>query len=259
LYQPFLSWWFQFFSTAEWLMLTASTFSSGILSWFFGPDFLAVTLLLFSACMVLTTLGTSFLAGIRAVRNKRWKGSKSWRGLFTVGSLQVFQPLARTAGRIKGRWHLRNSTSQFKDSDLLYGNLEKRDVWLRNLLEHMKSCGWVARPCNEWDDADIEVLGPGPYTLKLISVYEEDLQRGLHYVRYKIKARVKLHAPLMVGGMMAVLIGFTQALYLSPLAIPVIFILARFVKARKLMIQAVSQMAMECGWPIGMPRAKEYY
>ena len=123
----------------------------------------------------------------------------------------------------------------------------------------MKSCGWVARPCSEWDDADIEVLGPGPYTLKLTSVYEEDLQRALHYIRYRVTAKVKPHAPFMVAGMMAVLIGFTQALYLAPLAIPVIYVLNRFVKARRVMVEAVSQMAMECGWPIGMPKAKEYY
>jgi len=123
----------------------------------------------------------------------------------------------------------------------------------------MKSCGWIVQPCSEWDDADIEVLGPGPYTLKLSSVYEEDLQRALHYIRYRVTAKMKPQAPLVVGGLMAVLVAFTQALYLAPLSIPIILILTRYVRARKLMIQAVSQMAMECGWPIGMPKAKVYY
>jgi len=123
----------------------------------------------------------------------------------------------------------------------------------------MKSCGWVARPCSEWDDADIEVLGPGPYVLRLCSVYEEDLQRGLHQVRYRVTAKMKLHAPLIVAGLMAALIGITQALYLSPLAIPIVIVLRRYVRARKTMMSAVSQMAMECGWPVGMPKAKAYY
>lgn len=137
------------------------------------------------------------------------------------------------------------------------GDLAKREVWLNRLLEHMKSCGWVARRSSEWDDSDIEVLGPGPYTLKLTSVYEEDLQRALHYVRFRVEPKMKLHAPLVVGGIMAVLVAMTQVLYLAPLAIPLTFVLTRFVQARKQMVQAVSQMAMECGWPIGMPKATD--
>jgi hypothetical protein len=176
-----------------------------------------------------------------------------------VSLLHLLQPLARTWGRIHGQWALRRSALEFPDSDLLEGDLVKRDMWLGRLLAHMKSCGWVARPCNEWDDADIEVLGPGPYTLKLCSVYEEDLQRALHYIRYRVTAKMKPQAPLMVAGLMAALIGITQALYLAPLAIPIAVVLRRYVRARKTMIQAVSQMAMECGWPIGMPKAKVYY
>lgn len=143
--------------------------------------------------------------------------------------------------------------------DLLEGDLAKRDVWLHRLLEHMRSCGWIARPCNEWDDGDIEVLGPGPYTLKLTSVYEEDLQRALHYIRYRVTYKMKAHAPVVVAVLMAMLIGITQALYLAPLAVPIVFVLMNYVRARGLMVQAVSQMAMECGWPIGMPKAKVYH
>ena len=70
---------------------------------------------------------------------------------------------------------------------------------------------------------------------------------------------MKLHAPIVVAAIMATLVALTQALYLAPLAIPLTFILMRFVRARDLMVQAVSQMAMECGWPIGMPKARAYY
>jgi len=55
------------------------------------------------------------------------------------------------------------------------------------------------------------------------------------------------------------LIGITQALYLTPLAVPVVFVLIRYVKARTMMIRAVSQMAMECGWPNGMPKTEAKY
>lgn len=259
LYQPFLTWWFQIFSTAEWVVLTLCCVSAGILSLISGPGWVGSSLLGLTAVMVMLAAGAALLAGWRGVKMKRWRGVEMWKGLFTVSLLHVLQPLARTAGRIKGRWALRQSAFGFPESDLLDGDLAKRDVWLVNLLAHMKSCGWVARPCNEWDEADIEVLGPGPYTLKLTSVYEEDLQRALHQIRFRVTARMKLQAPLVVGGLMAVLVAMTQALYLAPLAIPIVVVLERYVRARKTMIQSVSQMAMECGWPIGMPKSKSYY
>ncbi|HEX5222808.1 MAG TPA: glycosyltransferase [Verrucomicrobiae bacterium] len=259
LYQPFLTWWFQIFSTTEWFALTFSTALSGVLTSWAGPEGLAMGLLALSGIMVFLSIGASLLAGWRAVIVKRWKGWDGARGLALVSLLHILQPLARTAGRIKGRWHLRKSPLDFPETDLLEGDLAKREVWLRRLLAHMKSCGWMVRPGNEWDEGDIEVLGPGPYRLKLTSVYEEDLERALHYVRYRVSVEMKLQAPLVVGGLMAVLVALTQALYLAPLAIPIVFILTRYVNARKLMTRAVSQMAMECGWPVGMPKAKVYY
>jgi hypothetical protein len=78
-------------------------------------------------------------------------------------------------------------------------------------------------------------------------------------VRYRITPKMKVHAPIVVAGLMAMLVAMTQALYLAPMAVPIIFVLTRFVSARNVMVQAVSQMAMECGWPIGMPKAKVYH
>jgi cellulose synthase/poly-beta-1,6-N-acetylglucosamine synthase-like glycosyltransferase len=259
LYQPFLTWWFQIFSTAEWFVLTVCSGLSGLLTWWSGPSLVGVGLLALTALMVLLSIGSSMLAGWRALQVKRWRGSERWRALLLVSLLHLLQPVSRTLGRIKGRWHLRKKPWSFPDTDLLEGDLVKRDVWLKRLLTHMRSCGWVARPCSEWDDADIEVLGPGPYRLKLGSVYEEDLQRALHNVRYRVTARMKPQAPLTVAALMAALVGITQALYLAPLALPIIVVLWRYVGARKKMTQAVSQMAMECGWPVGMPKAKVYY
>jgi glycosyltransferase involved in cell wall biosynthesis len=259
LYQPFLTWWFQIFSTAEWVVLTGCSFLSGLLAWWTGPAWVETGLLGMAGLMMILSAGASLLAGWRAVRVKHWQGWDRWRGLVMVSLLHLLQPLARSVGRIQGRLALRHSALEFPDTDLLEGDLVKRDVWLRRLLAHMKSCGWIAQPCNEWDDADIEVLGPGPYTLKLCSVYEEDLQRALHHIRYRVTVKMKLHAPLVVGGLMALLIGITQALYLAPLALPIVVVLHRYVRARKTMTQAVSQMAMECGWPVGMPKAKVYY
>jgi hypothetical protein len=77
-------------------------------------------------------------------------------------------------------------------------------------------------------------------------------------LRYRITVKTKPYAPIVVAALMAALVGITQALYLAPLAVPVIFVLTRYVRARKLMLRAVSQMAMDCGWPIGMPRATDH-
>jgi glycosyltransferase involved in cell wall biosynthesis len=259
LYQPFLTWWYQIFSTAEWLGLTGCTMASGLLTQAFGPPWLGCGLLGLATAMLLLSATTALLAGWRAVEQKRWSGSQCWRGLALVSLLHLWQPLARAAGRMKGIWHLRNERWEYPDADLLYGNLAKRERWLQHLLAHMKSCGWIARPCNEWDTGDIEVLGPGPYRLKLTSVYEEVLERGEHYIRFRVTTTTKAYAPCVVALLMAMLTGITQALYLAPLALPIVLILYHFVRARKTMIQAGSQMARDCGWPLGMPRAKANY
>ncbi len=258
LYQPFMTWWFQIFTTTEWLVMAGCSLLSGILACFYGPDWVSSAFLALGTILAALGTGAGLLAGWRGAQRKGWKGWKRWRGLLTIGLLHLLQPLARSAGRVKGRWRLRKTQSPFLETGLLYGNLAKRDVWLRHLLAHMRSCGWMARACNEWDDADIEVLGPGPYRLKLSSVYEEILEHASHYIRYRVEVRMKPQAPLMVAFLMALLVGLTQVLYLAPMAIPIVAVLRRYVQARKTMTQAVSQMAMECGWPIGMPKATKY-
>ena len=259
LYQPFVTWWFQIFSTAEWLVLIFCSFASSGLTFLAGPRWLGVLMLSVGIVMSLFSAGTSLLAGVRAAKNKRWRGGKLWRGSLVISLLHLLQPLARTVGRIKGRWQTRESPYTFPETDVLFGDLAKRDVWMKRLLQHMKSCGWQAEPSGEWDNADIDVLGPGPYRLQLCSVYEEDLERARHFIRYRVTVKMKPHAPLVVAGLMALLIGLTQVLQLAPLAIPIVVILYRYVRARKTMITAVSQMATECGWPLGMPNAKKYY
>src|SRR5207237_4632625 len=135
------------------------------------------------------------------------EGRKAWGGLGLVCLLHILQPVARVAGRVQGRWRLRKEPIEFPEVELLTGDLTKRDIWLHRLVAHMQSCGWMAGGCGEWDDADIEILGPGPYTLKLTSVYEEHLEHARHYVRFRVEAKMKLQAPLVVAGLMAALIG----------------------------------------------------
>jgi glycosyltransferase involved in cell wall biosynthesis len=259
LYQPFMTWWFMIFSTAEWYVLTICSALSAVLSLGMEHQAIGLGLLAVTVMMVLLTVGTALLAGWRALLVKQWKGWYGWCGLAVVSWLHIVQPMARTLGRIKGRWHLRNDELDFPETELLAGSLSKREVWMQRLLVHMKSCGWMVQPCGEWDDGDIEVLGPGPYQLKLSSVYEEILERGGHYLRYRVTAKMKPHAPFVVAGLMATLVALTQALYLAPLAAPIVLILTRYVRARKGMARSVSQMAMDCGWPVGMPKSKIEY
>jgi glycosyltransferase involved in cell wall biosynthesis len=259
LYQPFMTWWFQIFSTAEWLGLTGCSLASGLLAYSFGPVWVGHALVGVAGLMSVLSIAAALLAGWRGVSQKRWEGGLRWRGLVLISLLHLLQPLARAAGRLKGVWHLRKDKWEYPDTELLYGNLDKRERWLRRLLAHMEECGWRARACNEWDDGDIEILGPGPYRLKVTSVYEEVLERSQHYIRYRVTAKTKPYAPLVIAFLMAVLIAITQALYLSPLALPIAMVVYHFARARKTMLQAVSQMAMDCGWPVGMSKARANY
>jgi len=91
-------------------------------------------------------------------------------------------------GRLKGWWHARRTPNEFAADQRLYGNLTQREAWLNRLEEHLNACGWIARPSCSWDEADLDVLGPGPYRLQLTSVYEENIEESRHFVRYRITA-----------------------------------------------------------------------
>ncbi|HEY2253510.1 MAG TPA: hypothetical protein VGH74_20690, partial [Planctomycetaceae bacterium] len=141
----------------------------------------------------------------------------------------------------------------------LYGNLTQREAWLESLQEHLRSCGWVAAECHEWDDADLEILGPGPYTARLCSLYEEDLENARYYVRYRITARPKAVLPfviLVLAGALGVCLS-TPVFW--PLAIPALYALRLVTVAKRSMIRAVSQLAIDCGEALGMTRVEDPY
>jgi len=127
LYQPFLTWWFQIFSTAEWSLLTTCTALSGLLALRFGPNWISFCLWGLTGLMMLLSIGTCSLAGWRATNVKQWTGWNRWKGLFIVTALHLVQPIARFAGRIKGRWELRNNPLDFPATEVLAGDLMKRE------------------------------------------------------------------------------------------------------------------------------------
>ena len=70
LYQPFLTWWFQIFSTVEWLGITACTFAAGLLAHAFGPGWVADLLVILTVLMSTLSLGAALLASWRGVTQK---------------------------------------------------------------------------------------------------------------------------------------------------------------------------------------------
>jgi hypothetical protein len=129
---------------------------------------------------------------------------------------------------------------------------------LRHLEKHLHNCGWIAKTNSDWEDFDVEVEGPGPVRLKLISVYEEDLERAQHYVRYRVETKWK-PSYLLKSVLLAGLFGLCLSkIYLLPLALPLGFALFRLARARRIQSDAFSQLAMECAEPLGMVPVKDY-
>jgi GT2 family glycosyltransferase len=254
IYQPFPIWWFQIFTTAEWQALSVCVLGAAMLSMVSWSPW---TIVLGPLLLVLwaLTAGAAAIPAIHAAREKRAHGWQWWQTFAAVMGLHLMQPLARGWGRLKGWWAVRKLPGLYCQEQRLYGNLTQRDEWLNRLPKHMASCGWVARLGSEWDDADLEVLGPGPYSLRLFSVYEEDLTHGQHYVRFRVEPRIKGWSIVVAGAIIAVLIAMALNPPLWPLLLPVGGLLWLMYRARGMMTAAVAQLAEEMGAPLGMTKA----
>lgn len=253
IYQPIRAWWFQICTTAEWQFMAASLLVSSCLA-FWWASAAAWYLILLSGAMLIATLSAASVPALHSVDRKGWKGTRFWAALLLITGLDILQPLARAWGRMRGRWDLAEPIPAFPAEQRLHGNLSQRERWLNRLQEHLQACGWTCRPTCDWGKADLDILGPGPYALQLCSTCEEDLERGAHYVRYRIEARAKPMLPLLVMALLAPLGALYGAPYLAPLALPSLIALKLVLQARRFMIRAVSQLAIECGEPLGMSR-----
>jgi hypothetical protein len=253
IYQPFQTWWFQIFTTAEWHVLTLAVLLAAVSSCWYNVLLAAGA---FSAALAMlgVTLAAAAIPAIHAVNAKPWKNRKRWQGGCLVMFLHLLQPIARTVGRVRGWWATRKLPPLHTSERQLWGNLSQRDDWLHWLPDHLANCGWLSRPCTDWDDDDIEVLGPGPYTLRLRSVYEEDLEHGYHFVRYRVTSRAK---PIAIGlwAFLIMLLGtFVAIPTFAPLAIPVVGLMWLLWHSRDMMTAAVSQLAEEAATPFAMTR-----
>lgn len=256
IYQPFLTWWFQIFTTAEWQLLCFSVLASGMLA-LAAARVACIPLLIAAAAMFAATAAAAAVPALHAGATKGWRGGQLWTGRLLVGGLHILQPLARAQGRIRGWWQTRGADCHFPAEQRLYGNLAQREQWLESLQRHLGDCGWICRPTCEWGEADLDVLGPGPYRLQLCSLYEEILEKGAHYVRYRVTARPRPFVWPLAGILAALLASLCAAPYLLPLAAPLTIALRCLLTAKRGMIEAVSQLAEECGKPLGMVRVEE--
>jgi hypothetical protein len=251
IYQPFLNWWFQIFTTVEWQGLTAGILLTGILGLILSRP-AAVLPLGIGAAMLLLALGSAVLCAAHSGHRKAWRGATRWRATMVVAWLHLAQPLARAWGRFAGWWSLRKADAAFPATQRLYGNLRQREQLLEGLQKHLHACGWVVTPASEWGEHDLEIPGPGPYRLSLTTVYEDDVAHAVHYVRYRVTAKIKPLTPLLVVLIALALAGTLAQPWLWPLAPPVALLLRKFVAARTTMIEAISQLTAEYGAAIGM-------
>ena len=256
LYQPFLTWWFQIFTTAEWYLAEFCVLLVAILAWSVNIGLSAGALAVLTA-MLLVTLSSAAIPGVLAGRSKKWRGVQLWQGWAIVTGLHLVQPVARTLGRIRGARTTRPLPEQFPAQQRLYGNLTQRESWLEALQKQLLECGWVVVECHEWAEADLEILGPGPYTARLCSLYEEDLENGRYFVRYRVTASPKFVQPVLVLALVACLAFCLWTPALWPLAVPALVALWLVWSAKQSMIRAVSQLAIDCGAALGMSRVED--
>jgi O-antigen biosynthesis protein len=255
-YQPFLNWWIQIFTAIEWQVLTWGLLLSGALGLAIAGAGTAVAFALGGAMLTLS-IASAILCARHSCYRKPWRGAARLRGTALVAWLHFVQPLARARGRLRGWWAERGTSYRYPASQRLYGNLWQRTQLLEGLQEHLRMCGWVSRPADEWSEHDLEIPGPGPYRLFLTTVYEDDVAHSVHYVRYRITAKMKWIAPVALAGIVLGLAGIAAAPAFLPLAPALFFIGRKFLTAKRAMINAISQLTAEYAGVLGMTKAQD--
>jgi glycosyltransferase involved in cell wall biosynthesis len=259
IYQPALTPWFQTATSAEWQLVSWIATLSGLLSAWRGPSWAAYTFLAVGALLQAVTVLFVLAAGLYAQKQRRWKGLRAILGPLLVSYLHTAQPIARAWGRVQGWMHLREEPADFPAVERVWGNLGQRDRWLRHLCDHLNACGWVARPATEWDDYDLEILGPGPFRATFEAAAEENLVKSNHWVRFRIRAYAKTGA--VIGSL--VLLAALASLFLVPslllLALPLVYMLRVYLAGKRRLIQAISQCALESAAALNMPRVERIY
>jgi cellulose synthase/poly-beta-1,6-N-acetylglucosamine synthase-like glycosyltransferase len=256
LYQPFSARWLQIFTNAEWQLVAYCCVASGALA-ILVSHFAWLICLGAGVSMLTISAMVALIPGIEAAQAKKWQASRRWMGIAVVAFLHIAQPLARVFGFVRGWWRTRNQRLELKPAYRVWGNMAQRSLWLEHFQEYLASCGWRCRASHEWDSADIDILGPGPFRLQFFSVYEERLERGFHMVRFRLATRPKLILFLLWIIVAILLAAITLHWYLFPFVIPIGLVLLGLLRARRHMLSAISQLALECAESLGMSRVVE--
>jgi GT2 family glycosyltransferase len=257
LYQPFPTWWFQVFMTAEWQLTSFCLLAAGLLV---IPTGQLWGLALLAVCGLMASLacGAAATAGWYACREKKWRGWDAWSGAGLVAFLHLAQPLARAYGQLAGWWRSRKSPRHWPTEQTIWGNLDQRERWLNRLAERARQYGWDCQVGCSWGTYDLQMVGPGPCLGFLQSVAEERLEKGWFQVRFRVFARVKPAAAVLTVALLATLPLFAMAPRALPLTLPLAMALRTLLRAKSSMTESFSQLAMESAEAIGMSSAKGY-
>jgi hypothetical protein len=259
MYQPQVSSWLTLFKSIEWQMLFLCVILSGALGVLAGGP--AGWLLLPGLAGLLFSGLAALYTGVEAsrIRADQWTSVQRIQGTLLIALLNLFQPWARFQGRIKGTLQLWKSRRRYPEDQRLWGNMDQRDRWLRLLEKHLRGCGWRCEPSGEWETSDLVVRGPGFYEVRLVSVYEEVLHRGFHWVRFRLEGKRRstyyLGAALVAAGMTLIAL----APPLLPLALPLAAFALLLARSRRHTFNAISQAALECGIALEMPEVDPHY
>ena len=252
MYQPGISSWMTLFKSIEWQIFFLCVFLSGVLGLMNGSP---VQWLIFPGLSGLALAGFSAVCsgvGAAQLRRDQWTPFERLKGMCLISFLHLAQPWARFKGRIQGIRQLWAGRRKYPEIQRLWGNLYQRDLWLRLMRKQLRFCGWVCEPGGEWDDCDQIVYGPGFHNVRLVSVYEEVLQLGLHRVRYRVDSSPR---PSFYIGILVVLAGITLLAFMPlalPMAIPLGALACILATSRRHVLNAISQSALECGQALEM-------
>jgi GT2 family glycosyltransferase len=257
IYQPFPTWFFQVFLTAEWQLTALCVLASALLAAPRSP-WLCLGMLVAFCLMALLAASGAATAGWFACQQKKWRGWDAWRGGALVAFLHLAQPVVRAAGQVLGSWETRGRHERWPAEQHVWGNMEQRERWLHRLADHIRCCGWKCREGCAWGPHDLEVLGPGPRKLYLSSVTEERLDKGWFQLRFRVTSRIKPTAVLLIAGLLSTAPAFGLMPHLLPLALPLLVALHTLLRAKAGMTAAISQLAMQSAQAMGMTDAKGY-
>ena len=254
-YHPFSDSRLAFSTIAEWQLFVLSLLAGGLIGAFSGSPLGPLMLVLGLACGSVTLLVIS-LAGLRAVRLKKWTGRHRLLGFFTVAFLHLAQPAVRGFGRLKAWWHLRRRASRFSDKGYVMGGLEQREPWLELMHRNFRTCGWISRISDDWESSDLHIAGPGPVCADFISTYEVGKQPGEQFLRFQVKPRLKWWAWGLTGAVSALILASFSTPFTAPLSIPLALFLRSLFWSRGHMGSVVSHIAVECGEALGMKEVR---